>query len=204
MKKVAVSLYYAVLMLASPCALVHAATLDCGSRTVSVGDSRIDLLMTCGEPNAKESHQEEIVDTIDGSSKQKTIIIVEEWTYNFGPSQFLRILTLKNGKITDIRFGDYGYSRDSKPEKPEFSDRIVSLGDSRSDVIAKWGDPAWKETRQEEFKDKLAAGQERKTIVTTEEWTYNFGPNRLVRILTFKNSKLVDIRTGGYGYEKKQ
>ena len=150
-----------------------------------------------------------VIPAKDGiSSFQKSfrtpVFTVEEWTYNFGPSRFVRIVTLKNGKVADIRVGDYGYGKNSKPEKPEFSDRIVSPGDSMSDVAAKWGEPTWKETRQEEFKEKIDNGLERKTIVTTDEWTYNFGPNRFVRILTFKNSKLVDIRTGGYGYDKKQ
>jgi hypothetical protein len=30
-------------------------------------------------------------------------------------------------------------------------------------------------------------------------WTYNFGPSRLIYILTFENDKLVNIETGGYG-----
>lgn len=204
MRRIAIPLFCAMILLASLFAVVQAATLDCGSRTVSAGESRVDVLMACGEPDTKESRQEELIDKGDGSLKQKTIIIVEEWTYNFGPSQFMRIVTLRNGKVADIRVGDYGSSKSNKPEKPEFSDRIVSLGDSMSDVTMKWGEPTWKDTRQEEFKEKLGIGQERKTIVTTEEWTYNFGTNRFVRILTFKNSNLVDIRTGGYGYDKRQ
>jgi hypothetical protein len=30
-------------------------------------------------------------------------------------------------------------------------------------------------------------------------WTYNFGSNRLIYILTFEDYKLVNIETGGYG-----
>jgi|SRR5688572_15239440 hypothetical protein len=30
-------------------------------------------------------------------------------------------------------------------------------------------------------------------------WTYNFGPSRLIYILTFENDKLVNIETDGYG-----
>jgi hypothetical protein len=32
-------------------------------------------------------------------------------------------------------------------------------------------------------------------------WTYNFGPNRLVYRLTFREGKLVHIAIGGYGHE---
>ncbi len=38
-------------------------------------------------------------------------------------------------------------------------------------------------------------------FVTIEEWTYNLGPNRFLRILTFRNGVLANIKTGGYGYD---
>jgi hypothetical protein len=31
-------------------------------------------------------------------------------------------------------------------------------------------------------------------------WTYNFGPTRLIYMLTFREGKLVTIETGGYGH----
>jgi hypothetical protein len=31
-------------------------------------------------------------------------------------------------------------------------------------------------------------------------WTYNFGPNRLIYHLTFREGKLVHMETGGYGH----
>ena len=61
-----------------------------------------------------------------------------------------------------------------------------------------------KDVHQEELRERLSSGEVRKTFVVVEEWTYNLGPNRFTRILTFRNNKLVDIRTGGYGYELKQ
>jgi hypothetical protein len=36
--------------------------------------------------------------------------------------------------------------------------------------------------------------------VTVEVWTYNLGPNKLMRTLRFEGEELVDIRTIGYGY----
>ncbi len=43
---------------------------------------------------------------------------------------------------------------------------------------------------------------ERKLLINSEEWTYNFGPDRFVRTLIFENSRLVAIDTGGYGYDE--
>ncbi|EKD40012.1 MAG: hypothetical protein ACD_75C00204G0001, partial [uncultured bacterium] len=38
------------------------------------------------------------------------------------------------------------------------------------------------------------------TTVTTEEWVYNFGPDRFLYHLKFLDDRLVEIRTGEYGY----
>jgi hypothetical protein len=36
--------------------------------------------------------------------------------------------------------------------------------------------------------------------VTVEEWVYNDGPARFMRILTLENGKVVSIRKGNYGF----
>jgi uncharacterized protein DUF2845 len=181
-----------------------ASSLDCAGGIVSDGDTRMDLLMKCGEPDAKESHDEVISDRPGPGVRRKLFITVEEWTYNFGPGQFMRIVTLKNGTVSDIRTGNYGSNRSSKPDQRECGERIVSIGDSKSDVLAKCGEPAGKDSREEAQSELPGAGTMRRTYVTIEEWTYNFGPNRFVRIFTFRNGIVTDIRTGGYGYEMKR
>ncbi len=77
--------------------------------------------------------------------------------------------------------------------------RIGEIVNIETDVLAKCGEPSLKDSHVEEFRDKLD-GTERNVLVTVEEWTYNLGPTRFVRILTFRNSRLTDIRTGNYGY----
>lgn len=89
--------------------------------------------------------------------------------------------------------------------------RLVSIGDLKVEVIAKCGPPTWTEERKEErieriynnsyYKDgELREPLAAKVEVDIEEWLYNFGPNRLIRILKFENGRLVEIETGGYGY----
>jgi hypothetical protein len=194
-------LFLAVLMV--PCPTIPAATLDCSGGIISEGDSRTDLLIKCGEPDAKESHQEELTERLDGT-KHKSYITVEEWTYNFGPTRLMRIVTMKNGKVAFIRAGNYGYTKGAEPGQRECSEQVLSVGDTKSDVLSRCGEPTWKDTRQEEVKQRLDSGVERKVFVTIDEWTYNLGPNRFLRILTFRNGKLAEIESGGYGYEMKQ
>ncbi len=178
----------------------YASSINCAGGIVSVGDSRVDLLAKCGEPDHKESHEEAISERLDPGVRQKTYVTVEDWTYNYGPTQFMRIVTLRNGKVAHVRTGNYGYRKDAQPAPHDCSEQIISRGDRATDVLAKCGEPTWKDAHQEEFKERLDTGLFRTAVVNVEEWTYNLGPNRFVRILTFRHGKLVDIRTGGYGY----
>ena len=54
----------------------------------------------------------EYVHPADGSGQPyriRKLVIVEEWTYNHGPTRFLDHLRLENGIVRHIASGDYGY-----------------------------------------------------------------------------------------------
>ena len=83
--------------------------------------------------------------------------------------------------------------------------RIVSVGEQKFDILAKCGEPTFRDWREEAvtetFYDPLLKRiVKHKAHILVEEWTYNLGPHNLLYILQFENSKLVKIRTGGYGY----
>ena len=72
---------------------------------------------------------------------------------------------------------------------------IVSTGDSISMVSIKCDPPSFKNTRME-----TTSGTQGATIViNVEEWTYNEGPNKLVHLLVFRNGKLEEVQSLGYG-----
>ena len=72
-----------------------ARTIRCGTEIVSVGDPTIELLQKCGEPDLKE-----LIKT-NG-------FIIEKWTYNCGSARFMKIITLKGGKVQRVEVADYG------------------------------------------------------------------------------------------------
>jgi hypothetical protein len=85
--------------------------------------------------------------------------------------------------------------------------RLVSIGDAKYKVRQLCGDPSdasvignmrqprmWFHEFQWYWLDPPWA------YVTVEVWTYDRGPNKLVRQLRFEGEELVDIRTIGYGY----
>lgn len=173
-------------------------SLSCENGIVSSGDGAADLLLKCGQPEWKNAHEETVVESLDKDSRRKTVILVEEWTYNLGPDRFMRIVTVRNGVVTAVRTGGYGTAKDPSPPGPGCGDRIISVGDRKADVLIRCGEPFSTTSRQEEVRERIEGGS-RTIAVTVEEWTYNFGPHRFLRVITFRNGVVTDVRTGGYG-----
>lgn len=69
--------------------------------------------------HSNESHEEQFSEQIDKRVQQKFFVMVEDWTRNFGPNHFQRIITLKNGTVVHIRTGNYGFSKNAKPYQRE-------------------------------------------------------------------------------------
>ena len=83
---------------------------------------------------------------------------------------------------------------------------IVSVGDSKLDLIGKCGLPALKESQEVERSQarfapggQLAAG--RSAVATVERWTYNFGPRSFVQVVTLEGGKVTAVERGSYGYD---
>jgi hypothetical protein len=176
----------------------EAQTFRCDGKVISLGDTKADVIMKCGEPALKDSREEKIIEKADADTKRKITVIIDEWTYNLGPDMFMRVLKFTDGKLVDIREAGYGYANPPKPE-PRCDDELPSSGATKAEVRAKCGEPILKEERKEEILVNADAGTKRTITIIIEEWTYNFGPNKFIRIFQFKNGKLVDIKTGGYG-----
>ena len=85
------------------------AAFECNGRIISLGDMKAEVLMKCGEPVLKDTREENSIERIDVNTLQKRTVIIDEWTYNLGPASFIRYLRFENGKLVDIRTGDYGY-----------------------------------------------------------------------------------------------
>ncbi len=96
----------------------------------------------------------------------------------------------------------------------ECGSRLVAVGDSRFEVLRKCGEPSWRDAWQEERLERVGgvpyfdgspfyASRDPILVnvhVLIEEWVYNRGPSRFMRILRFENNRLIDIQVGDYGY----
>ena len=107
--RAAVAAMAAVALLATA---IPAHAMHCGSRVISSGDDAAKLLRFCGEPASVQSHHiERTLITRDGRVYPgfKEEVLVEEWTYNFGPYQLMVKVRLENGVVTGVDYLGYGH-----------------------------------------------------------------------------------------------
>ena len=109
MRKYYVLSAFLIVALALPWFNAYADSFSCEGGIISTGDRTSDVVAKCGYPDFRDTHQEEVIQRLDKGTAQKVYITVEEWTYNLGPTQFTRIVTLRNGRVSEIRTGNYGY-----------------------------------------------------------------------------------------------
>lgn len=166
----------------------------CGERIIAPGDSRAAVLEKCGEPAWKEFREDTVTEAFLANRTPVNLVTTEEWVYNFGSRALIHFLRFQEDRLAVIETGGYGY------DDPTFGQNCadgknISLGDSRFDVLVKCGTP--QESRRFEVDRD---GQGGHSLLDGNEWTFNFGADRFTYTITFRNGRVTDIRTGGYGH----
>jgi hypothetical protein len=99
--------------------------LRCGGKLVSEGDPKSKVLKICGEPAATQQRtivRSGVPRSLDHASQRSgsreelllntrsyVEVLVEEWTYNFGPRKLMRVVRFENGLVSDVTQLGYGY-----------------------------------------------------------------------------------------------
>ncbi len=78
--------------------------LRCKSGLVMIGESKLEVVSKCGEPASKDT-----VDRRVPGSVGPQYVKIEEWTYNFGPTDFIHVLEFQGATLKAIRRGDRGF-----------------------------------------------------------------------------------------------
>jgi len=102
------------LQMATPALATETATMICKNGIVSKGDLTGDVISKCGEPAGNAQREEKRVERTKerGGTKEKTVVTtvtIDEWTYNFGPNEFMHQVSLENGRVTRIESLGHGY-----------------------------------------------------------------------------------------------
>ena len=93
-------------------AVTPAHAFRCGTRIITRGDHADKILRFCGEPAsvqtryAQRNYVSGLGRVLPGVVEE---VVIEEWTYNLGPHQLIRVVRLENGFVADIRHRGYGY-----------------------------------------------------------------------------------------------
>jgi hypothetical protein len=93
MKALTMAIASSVIALALPAQ----ADIRCGHDLVQDGESVAQLLLVCGEPMLRQ--------TIGVRETPAGEVLVEQWTYNFGPGTLLQIVTVEGGKVAKVEDG---------------------------------------------------------------------------------------------------
>lgn len=106
--------------LASP---ASADSMRCGDKLVSTGYTTGEVVLICGEPYYKETTgvekeeaslstrnidklNEGVSGDVKSASSASVEVAVEQWYYNLGENQFVRILTFEGGTLTKVEEGE--------------------------------------------------------------------------------------------------
>ena len=114
-------------LLGLPTPHATADTVRCGRKLAVEGDSLYDVRSRCGEPD-NQIHRVELRTTsawVQGSCDGKdqtqcgrmvehTVeVVIDEWTYDFGPTQFIQYLVFEQGRLVRVVPGQRGTKKKS-------------------------------------------------------------------------------------------
>jgi hypothetical protein len=172
------------LVLASPAA--HA--LRCGNRLVVDGDPDYRVRERCGDPYWSERHTRIEVFGRDGPVELQREVQFDVWYYNFGPRQLLRRLEFRDGRL--LHEASLGYGVEEIGGACDAN--LLVAGLDAGELVARCGEPASRRSLADTVVRRPAPGIEQWQGVQREEWVYDFGDRRLMRIL-----QVVDGRVAG-------
>jgi|SRR5579884_145054 len=152
--------------------------LACDEPAVSIGQTKDEVKIKCGAPSWIEKRKERV----RRSNGRHASLLIEEWYYNLGPQEFIRILQFESGRLARIDTGGYGWTANG-PVDFGCERTVLPTGVSKMEVRARCGKPTTVRKKEGPY----------------EVWRYNLGSSRFVRVFQFQGGRLVDIQTGDYG-----
>jgi hypothetical protein len=88
--------------------------IRCRNALITRGDNLLRVQHECGTPTYATQYviygfRPAYNGVLGGYANESIPITVEEWTYNFGPTRFMRRLRFENGELMSIESLEYGY-----------------------------------------------------------------------------------------------
>ena len=83
-------------------------TMRCRNGIVSINDTVPDVVKKCGPP-AFQDRREETRSYGQRHNRSYETNTIDDWTYNFGPQEFMYKVIFRNGRVARIESLDTGY-----------------------------------------------------------------------------------------------
>lgn len=179
-------------------------SMRCGARLVEEEDFAAEVLAACGEPSFRDPF------AVHGRNGG-LFVDSEVWTYDFGPQQLLRLVTLRNGRVRQIETDGYGFPPN---HAPRCEPRRVVEGLSKYRLVMLCGEPVTKRSenhlkplyaRPEIYRGQGGTYAYRNQYVTPvyrEEWVYNFGSRSPMRRVILEDGRVTDVETIDRGFDR--
>lgn len=173
------------------------ATLRCDGGLVERGDLKVEVLDACGAPDFVDAWR-------DGLAPYFAAPGIEQWTYNFGPSQLVYLLRFNQGRLQTIDTAGYGFSPSADDSRCHPAE--IELRMSKFRLLATCGEPvqrhsAYVLSSTRRLGGRQVYGLDALVPVFRETWIYNFGDDRLLRVVTLENGRVVEVNTGDRGFD---
>ena len=174
-----------LLLLASPAAFA----MRCGTRIVDVGAQDFQVRERCGEPFYADQYYATEVFGNYGPVAQYRDVQYDVWYYNFGPRQLMRQLVFRDGLLERERTLGYGVDAIGEDCDPN---RLLG-GLSAGELFARCGEPASRRSHTDTLVRRPAPGLERWRDQRREDWIYDFGDRRFVRVVRVVDGRVVAV-----------
>lgn len=156
----------------------NALALRCGNRVVATGAQDFQVRASCGDPFWSDGYANiEVIGAREPFERQREVQF-DVWYYNFGPSQLMRALLFRDGVLVREDTLGYGVGEIGSDCNPRRDYAGVSVGE----LVARCGEPASRRRLTDTLVNRPRPGVELWRDLRREEWVYDFGEQRLVRL----------------------
>lgn len=175
----------------------------CGSNLVSVQDAMSKVRKLCGEPTLIDTRQKETIQKLSPTDEKRSYVTVDTWVYDLGSNNLLQYLRFENRVLMREWTGDYGGHQKPDRQLCDASSHDIPMEKDQLEIQMKCGAPDEKEHVEDRSSSLLPIGVSEMvypasmTMVSVDEWTYEFGSEKPETVLRFENGILLRVRKIG-------
>jgi hypothetical protein len=181
--------YYFLLALLLIIASSPAHALRCGNRVISDGDRDFQVQDRCGAPFWSDTYYG--VDIVDrgGRFERQREVQWTVWYYNFGPNALMQRLVFLDGILRKSETLGYGVREIGTSCNANMSFTGLSSGE----LVARCGEPASRRQNNDTVVYRPGPRVESWRDQRREEWIYDFGDSRLLRIVQLIDGRVTSV-----------